>query len=357
MAARLHDLLVFIGRFQPLHNGHVHVINRALERARRVIVLVGSANVARSPRNPFSFAERRDTILDAAARGEIAGGGAGKLVVEPLGDFIYNDAEWISRARRAVEAVTRGARDPRIGLVGVEPEGARSCSGFFPDWALEAFESLSPSLRGTELRASYFRDAPGLPDSSQCPRATIDFLDRFAATESFAWLRAEAKYYEDYRALWGRTPWPVITSCVDTVCVQSGHVLLVERGHHPGMGLLALPGGHVEVDETFLDAAIRELGEETHLADARGEIPAATLATFVDPSKTRLFDAPHRSERGRVVTQSYLLNFPDGAGLFDVRAGDDAAGAGWHDLRGLRADRFFEDHAAIIREMTGAAIE
>src|SRR3954447_25228920 len=85
-----YDYLVFIGRFQPLHNGHVHVINRALSSGAKVIVLVGSANVACSPRNPFTYDERRDMILDAAARGEISGG-ADRLIVQPVGDFSYND--------------------------------------------------------------------------------------------------------------------------------------------------------------------------------------------------------------------------------------------------------------------------
>jgi cytidyltransferase-like protein len=46
------DFGVFIGRFQPLHVGHEHVITHALERVNRLIVLVGSANMARDPRNP-----------------------------------------------------------------------------------------------------------------------------------------------------------------------------------------------------------------------------------------------------------------------------------------------------------------
>ena len=37
------DFLVFIGRFQPFHAGHQAVIDTALARAERVIVLVGSS--------------------------------------------------------------------------------------------------------------------------------------------------------------------------------------------------------------------------------------------------------------------------------------------------------------------------
>ena len=57
-----YDLMVYIGRFQPFHNGHVKTIERASKLARRVIVLVGSHKTARSVRNPFTSAERFEMI-------------------------------------------------------------------------------------------------------------------------------------------------------------------------------------------------------------------------------------------------------------------------------------------------------
>ena len=44
------DSLVLIGQFAPLHNGHIALLHRALERADRVIVLIGSAGRARNSR-------------------------------------------------------------------------------------------------------------------------------------------------------------------------------------------------------------------------------------------------------------------------------------------------------------------
>lgn len=38
------DYLVFIGRFEPFHNGHAAVARLALSRARKLIFLVGSAD-------------------------------------------------------------------------------------------------------------------------------------------------------------------------------------------------------------------------------------------------------------------------------------------------------------------------
>ena len=43
-----YQYLVFIGRFQPFHRGHKAVIDEALKRADKVIMLIGSANLPRS---------------------------------------------------------------------------------------------------------------------------------------------------------------------------------------------------------------------------------------------------------------------------------------------------------------------
>jgi ADP-ribose pyrophosphatase YjhB (NUDIX family) len=53
-------------------------------------------------------------------------------------------------------------------------------------------------------------------------------------------------------------------------------LLVVRRGIAPAHELLALPGGYVEVDETWQQAAVRELGEE--------------VGVEVDAAGVRLFD-------------------------------------------------------------------
>ena len=50
---------VILGRFQPLHLGHVHVIEEALKAAKNVLIIVGSSQESRTPNNPFSYEERK----------------------------------------------------------------------------------------------------------------------------------------------------------------------------------------------------------------------------------------------------------------------------------------------------------
>jgi ADP-ribose pyrophosphatase YjhB (NUDIX family) len=63
------------------------------------------------------------------------------------------------------------------------------------------------------------------------------------------------------------------------VAVQpvGGGLLVVRRGIPPARELLALPGGYIEADETWEQAAARELREETGLR--------------ADPDKVLLYDA------------------------------------------------------------------
>ena len=62
MAASKFEWAVCIGRFQLFHNAQLALMREALRLAPRCAVLIGSAHQARSPRNPFTWAERMEAI-------------------------------------------------------------------------------------------------------------------------------------------------------------------------------------------------------------------------------------------------------------------------------------------------------
>lgn len=63
-----YKLGLVVGRFQPLHKGHVSIIQAALDKCERVIVLIGSCQEKRTLRNPLSYNERKQMIRDVFGR-------------------------------------------------------------------------------------------------------------------------------------------------------------------------------------------------------------------------------------------------------------------------------------------------
>lgn len=56
---------------------------------------------------------------------------------------------------------------------------------------------------------------------------------------------------------------PAPVPAVGVVCLRGGSVLLIRRGTPPRQGEWSLPGGRIEPGERAVDAALRELREET----------------------------------------------------------------------------------------------
>ena len=56
---------------------------------------------------------------------------------------------------------------------------------------------------------------------------------------------------------------PAPVPAVGVVCLRGDEVLLIRRGTPPRMGEWSLPGGRIEPGERAVDAALRELKEET----------------------------------------------------------------------------------------------
>jgi 8-oxo-dGTP diphosphatase len=114
------------------------------------------------------------------------------------------------------------------------------------------------------------------------------------------------------------------------------YVAAILRGHDPYAGCWALPGGHVDVNEETLDAARRELTEETGVSVDMLELVG-------------VYSTPGRDPRGRYVTFAYACLLEH---TIPMTAGDDATEAQWVLVDDLLTDgvRLAFDHDRIIRD-------
>lgn len=100
---RSYNYLVYIGRFQPFHNGHKYIIDMALSKANKVIMLCGTGGL--TEKNPWSFAQVKEMILRCYSDDQIE-------IIEVRDNA--SDDVWIKDIRLIIEKNTTG----RVGIIG-----------------------------------------------------------------------------------------------------------------------------------------------------------------------------------------------------------------------------------------------
>ncbi len=113
-------------------------------------------------------------------------------------------------------------------------------------------------------------------------------------------------------------------------------VLLIRRGGEPFKGSWALPGGFVEEGETSIEAAMRELKEETGIEFTDSD----------DLGLIGIYDTPGRDPRGWTISAAYTASV---GGEPEAKGGDDAIEAKWFAVDELPELAF--DHEKIINDV------
>jgi 8-oxo-dGTP diphosphatase len=129
---------------------------------------------------------------------------------------------------------------------------------------------------------------------------------------------------------------------VGAIIIDSGRVLLVERGREPLKGYWSLPGGVLEVGEKLEEGVRRETLEETGL-----EIePLSVVQIF----ERIMWDAVGAAEYHYVLVD-YLCRVTGG----DLKAGDDVSRAQWVDRPCLPQYRITEGTLPVIEKAFDSA--
>ena len=310
---------IFIGRFQPVHHGHIHALGVAASQVNKLYIFIGSANQCRSIKNPWTFEERKQMLALKLHSERIT-----NYEIIPLNDYRYSDTQWMSDVRATIEHYNMGSPI----LFGHMKEG-NDYLKWFPELKFKSIEAQY-SINATQIRTEMFEtEDPLMPETVR---------------GDYAFYQKEKQLFKDY-------PFPETLNfnCSDAILECQGHVLLIQRKFSPGRGAWALPGGFRNQRETFLDCAIRELIEETNV-----RVPEKVLRGSI--VKTELFDDPRRSfgiPRNTMAVYMRISPNPDYS-LPRANGADDAALCKWVPLTdALNNIEMYDDHKDIISKVTG----
>lgn len=89
------EIGLYLGRFQPLHNGHAWAIEWILERCEKLYIVVGSAQTGNEKKNPFTYEERKKMLVAFLRSRKLLS----RCTILPLPDFFDND-KWFAELTR-----------------------------------------------------------------------------------------------------------------------------------------------------------------------------------------------------------------------------------------------------------------
>ncbi len=348
-----YDLLSFIGRFEPWHLGHTRVAELALKQAHHLLILVGSSFQARTAKNPFTYEERREMILQNLDPQYV-----NRVTIRPLRDYPYNDNKWLAEVQNNVEMckvkpdryypgdgsiIVGKPKKNKVGIIGYEKDRSSWYLKAFPQWDyIDVGSNYENTIDATSIRTSWLTGMSPNFTTGVLRDAVHKFMYKQFPNKEYERLAREHEVVEQRKKRKMASEHPIIDQTVDAVVVQSGHILLVKRKGAPGEGLWALPGGYLKHDETILTGMLRELEEETKL-----KVPEKVLRGSIRASHP--FDAVDRSQCGRIITNAFLIELEAGP-LPHVKGSDDAAKAKWIPQSEVEKmeEVMFEDHFHII---------
>lgn len=346
------DKAVVIGRFQPFHNGHAAMVRKALGEAKIVYILLGSAYAYPNVLNPLTARERQ-TMIFSWLNANFPIEDVVRVQFENIPDYLYNEEKWKTSVRTAI----RETKGDKIAIYGYEKDAGSYWLKAF-GWThvpVPPVQVNGKDLSATDLRPIIFNHKNGWDKQLLrfVPQTTVNYIDKWMSEDTFWRLFYEYEKWESELEKFKNYPYPDALNCCtgDSVVVCNNHLLVIRRKFAPGKDALALPGGHKNANETFLDCAIRELLEEVRI-----KVPEKVIRGSIRNSM--LFDHPKRSVHfSKPTVAQYIKLEPNNDGSLPRIMGgsDDALEAFWMPMHEVKQNRgeFFDDHYQIIVAFTG----
>ncbi|MDO8055961.1 MAG: nicotinamide-nucleotide adenylyltransferase [Candidatus Hermodarchaeota archaeon] len=158
---------LFLGRFQPLHHGHVHALKEIFEKEEKLFIVIGSAQASYTPSNPFSASERFQMIENVLEELDIP---CSRYRTIPVPD-IHNYPRWVNHVKQFV---------PPFGTfyTGSDTSARLFQAHGIPVTRISLFEK--PLYSGKEIRRRMIADEEW---HSLVPQNIANLIDRFDGVE------------------------------------------------------------------------------------------------------------------------------------------------------------------------------
>lgn len=323
-----------ISRLQGLHDGHIHLIEAAMEECDFLTIIIGSSNKSRSLKNPWTVEERATMLADALIEFDFP---INRMAIAAIPDFDYHDNLWEDVLHRLIQSALQPNHTPVIFT-----SGKGNDSELRHSWSrdVEVYTTaFVGNLSATRVRRLLLTAKTCKYSRSQLERIvpssvfTSLMYDNEVGSEGVSAMKRKYRLQQKDKYIWKDSPYPVIKCATDNFVFDAkGNVLLIRRGD---TGLWALPGGHLEPNLDEMSNALKELAEETGLLLEPRQCVAQSR-----------FTDPERCEIGRMTTTAYAWAVTETKPA--VYAGDDAVEAGWFTPAEVRDMCLYDDHYGII---------
>lgn len=217
------DYAVYIGRFQPFHQGHLASIKYGFSIAKKIIIVLGGYKLAPSLTDPWTTKERKNMIIRSLERKDL-----NRLCFVEVRDRLYNEALWKENVIQEIGIITKS--NSKIALIGHMKDASSYYLNIFPQWPFLETGNFY-NLNSTHFREQYFLNTHPVYDG--IPTAAQKFLKTFRKKKLFKQLCEEKKFTQFNHD-------PITKN--QLICLRVGnYVCLEHRKEFPGKHLYSLP--------------------------------------------------------------------------------------------------------------------
>ena len=165
---------LFIGRFQPFHNGHLFALKEVLSKEEQLFIAIGSAQAGYTPTNPFTTAERIKMVQLVLDDLDIS---CTRYLIIPVPD-VHNFTLWVDHVKRFV---------PEFGTLytGSKISAALFSSQNFPVMRISLYKKMIYS--GTEIRRRIVQDEKWKPLVPESVARLIEEIDGVKRLKSLSY--------------------------------------------------------------------------------------------------------------------------------------------------------------------------